>query len=173
MRVQRDIIHLPMRYFPSPADNGGVRRTTLLPDREPYIMIRGKVRAQGTDDAVKAEGSAAGNSLLTSDGLAVSLPPDIRKIDIELPVRAARAEPALTGEVVAFGAYRREGETFIVSKPEDPMAEHVLVPGDPERISSLSRRVARVYTMVSAFFIVLNAVINIPLMFILLSFLIR
>ncbi|HVP19574.1 MAG TPA: hypothetical protein VMU36_11290 [Spirochaetia bacterium] len=173
MRVQRDIIHLPMRYFAAATDDGGIRRTTLLPDREPYIMIRAKMRARGPEPSSPTESFPESDSLLTSDGLAVSLPSDIRRIDVELPPRAARAGLGSAEELVVFGAYRQEGETFVVSKPEDPMAEHVLLPGDPESISAVSRRVARMYTAVSVLFIILNAAINIPLMFVLLSFLIR
>ncbi len=157
MRVQRDIVRLPMRYFPPAADDGGIRRTTLLPDREPYIMIRGRLSG----------------SLLTSDGLTITLPPRIRKIDVDLPARAARGARGNGGQYVVFGAWRREGERLVLSKPDDPMAEHVVLPGDPEAISSASERTAQAYTIVSALFIILNAAINVPLLFVLLSLLIR
>ncbi len=159
MRVQRDIARLPLRYFPSASDDGGIRRTTLLPDREPYIMVRGTAAAQE-------------ESLLTADGHTVVLPPDLRKIDSDVSRRASRGGTG-TGECVVFGGYRMEGERFVLSKPEDPMAELVLLRGDPEAISVKSGRMAAVFAMVSALFIILNTAINIPLMFFLLSFLIR
>ncbi|MGO9409877.1 MAG: hypothetical protein ACLQCB_03905 [Spirochaetia bacterium] len=171
MRVQRDIVRLPMRYFPSTIDDEGVRRTTLLPDREPYIMIK----------AMKAAGGAAGEpaaGLVTSDGHSVVLPLDVRRVAADLPLRRARgarrASPGpADGACVAFGGYRVEGGSFVLSKPEDPMAELMLLEGDPEAISARSGRMASVYAMVSALFIILNTAINIPLMFFLLSFLIR
>ena len=159
MRVQRDIARLPLRYFPPASDDGGIRRTTLLPDREPYIMVRGTAAAQG-------------ESLLTADGHTVVLPPDLRKIDSDVSRRGSRGG-AGTEEFVVFGGYRMEGEQFVLSKPEDPMAELVLLRGDPEAISATSGRMAAVFAMVSALFIILNTAINIPLMFFLLSFLIR
>ena len=117
MRVQRDIARLPLRYFPSASDDGGIRRTTLLPDREPYIMVRGTAAAQE-------------ESLLTADGHTVVLPPDLRKIDSDVSRRASRGGTG-TGECVVFGGYRMEGERFVLSKPEDPMAELVLLRGEP------------------------------------------
>ena len=161
MRVQRDIVRLPLRYFPPANGDGGIRRTTLLPDREPYIMVKGDVATRDP------EGKP--DTLRTADGHAVVLPRDIRKVDIDLPRRGTSGPE----ECVAFGAYRAEGERFVLVKPEDPMAEQVILPGDPELISVTSGVMARTYEMVSALFIILNAAINIPLMFVLLSFLIR
>jgi hypothetical protein len=163
MRVQRDIVRLPMRYFPPAVEEEGIRRTTLLPDREPYIMIK----------AMKAAEGAAG--LLTSDGRPVVLPPDIRRIAADLPSRRGqRAQSsAPDGVCVAFGGYRVEGRSFVLFKPEDPMAELMLLEGDPEAISTTSGRMGSLYAIVSALFIILNTAINIPLMFFLLSFLIR
>ncbi|MGA2614384.1 MAG: hypothetical protein ABSG38_13180 [Spirochaetia bacterium] len=168
MRVQRDIVRLPLRYFPPASDGDGIRRTTMLPDREGYIMIR------GTNAEQSAQGSTGG-SLLTADGRTVALPAGIRTIDVDLPQR--RSDPRPSGapgaECVAFGGYRVEGNRFVLSKPEDPMAELVLLNGDPEFISARSGRMASSYAIVSALFIIFNAAINVPLMFILLSLLIR
>ena len=41
MRAQRDVIRLPLRYFPPSADGNRGKRATLLPDMEPYLMVRG------------------------------------------------------------------------------------------------------------------------------------
>jgi hypothetical protein len=140
----------------------------MLPDREGYIMIR------GTNAEQSAQGSTGG-SLLTADGRTVALPAGIRTIDVDLPQR--RSDPRPSGapgaECVAFGGYRVEGNRFVLSKPEDPMAELVLLHGDPEFISARSGRMASSYAIVSALFIIFNAAINVPLMFILLSLLIR
>lgn len=74
---------------------------------------------------------------------------------------------------MAFGACREEGGGLTIMKPDDPMAELTLLPGDPDKLSATSGRMARVYEIASAAFIVLNVAINIPLMFILLLLLIR
>ncbi len=166
MRVQRDIVRLPLRYFSPSMDDGGTRRTTLLPDREPYIMIRATKTGA-------AEGGAG--ALVTPDGHAVVLPAGIRQVAMNLPSRAMRRRaPTLAdGECVAFGGYTVESGTFVLSKPEDPMAELMLLNGDPEAISATSGRMASLYAIVSALFIILNTAINTPLLFFLLSFLIR
>jgi hypothetical protein len=168
MRVQRDIVRLPLRYFPPASDSVGIRRTTLLPDREPYIMIK------GTNNDQYNRGAAEG-TLFTADGNTVSLSAGIRRIDVDLPARRAgpQSSGAAGAQCVAFGGYRIEGERFVLSKPDDPMAEFVLLTGDPESISAVSGRMASSYAIISALFIILNTAINIPLMFILLSFLIR
>ncbi len=41
LRVQRDVVRLPLRYFPASEASRSPRRATLLPDLEPYIMVRG------------------------------------------------------------------------------------------------------------------------------------
>ncbi len=53
------------------------------------------------------------------------------------------------------------------------MAEQVLVPGDPESISRASERTARWYEVLSALMITLNVMVNVPIVFLLLSLLIR
>jgi hypothetical protein len=163
LRVQRDIVRLPLRYFSPSRDDGGTRRTTLLPDREPYIMIRA-TRTQ----------SAAG-TLLTADGHTVTLPAGTREVAVDLPSRAARRAGGTAdgGECVVFGRYKLEDGGFVISKPEDPMAELLVLEGDPEAISTTSGRRASIYAMISALLIVLNMGINTPLLFFLLSFLIR
>ena len=74
---------------------------------------------------------------------------------------------------MAFAAYREVGDGIELLKPEDPMAEQVLVPGDPESISRASERTARWYEGISAVLITLNVIVNVPLVFLLLSLLIR
>ena len=74
---------------------------------------------------------------------------------------------------MAFAAYREVGDGIELLKPEDPMAEQVLVPGDPESISRASERTARWYEIVSGLLITLNIIVNVPIVFLLLSLLIR
>src|SRR5208337_3508208 len=71
-RVQRDVAALPLRYFPPSAGGARSRRATLLPDMEPYIMVRGAVE----------EGDPA---VIVSDGMSLPLPPDIVRVDAEMP----------------------------------------------------------------------------------------
>lgn len=169
MRIQRDLVRLPLRYFQSTAaDNGEPRRTTMLPDREPYIMIRGRTGG----DARAGQAAQGGAEIQCADGQRISIPADMRRLDINLP-RRARPSGADSRECVVFGRYSEEDGRISILKPEDPMAERILVPGDPQMISTTSDRTARFYELVSGAFIVLNVAINIPLMFILLSILIR
>jgi hypothetical protein len=155
MRAQRDIVRLPLRYFPPSPSGVRARRATLLPDLEPYLMVRGKL-----------EGS--GSAVMDSEGALIPLPHGIVRLQVDLP-----GTDSGNGECVAFAAYREEGEGIRLQKPDDPMAEQVLVPGDPETISRLSERRARRYTMISGVFISLNLLVNVPLLFLVLSLVIR
>ena len=53
------------------------------------------------------------------------------------------------------------------------MADHVLLPGDPESLARQSERAARASALVSAVFIGLDVLVNLPLVFLLLSLVIR
>lgn len=169
LRIQRDLARLPLRYFPAGAgQNGEPRRTTMLPDREPYIMIRGRME---TDAA--GPGAQVGAEIRCADGQRIPLPPDMRKLTIDLPRRARPSSASSADECVVFGRYSEDGGRITILKPEDPMADRILVPGDPEMISATSGHTARFYELASGAFIVLNVAINLPLMFILLLILIR
>jgi hypothetical protein len=156
MRAQRDIVRLPLRYFPSIPHNGRGRRATLLPDMEPYLMVRGTIEA-------------GGSGVMHSEGVPIQLPAGMARLQFSLP--GVKEDDGR--ECVAFAAYREEGEGIRLQKPDDPMAEQVLVTGDPETISGLSERIARRYTVISGLFISLNLVVNIPLLFLVLSLVIR
>ena len=160
MRAQRDVIRLPLRYFPPSADGHRGKRATLLPDMEPYLMVRGTV------DGVHAE-------VIVSDGMPITLPLGMRRLEVDLPPRRRGRAESRPRECVAFAAYRENADGIELLKPEDPMAEQVLVPGDPESMSRASERTARWYEIVSALLITLNIVVNVPIVFLLLSLLIR
>ena len=159
MRAQRDVVRLPLRYFPP--SQGGIRkpRATLLPDMEPYLMIPGTV-SEGDPNAI------------VSGGERIELPPGMRRIDVDLPARRGGRRTAV-GDCVAFTAYREDGGELRVEKPADPMADQVLVPGDPQALSRASERTAREYEAISALFILLDVALNLPLVFLLLSLLLR
>jgi hypothetical protein len=127
---------------------------------EPYLMVRGTM--DGTDAGV-----------IVSEGAPITLPPGIRRLEVDLPARRRTRAGASAQECVAFAAYREIGDGIELLKPEDPMAEQVLVPGDPESISRASERTARWYEAMSALLITLNIIVNVPIVFLLLSLLIR
>jgi hypothetical protein len=158
MRVQRDIVDLPMRYFPGPSSETNGKRATLLPDLEPYLMVRGREHT-------------AGRGTLDCDGTVFTLPEGLKRITLTLPRRrAARIDPE---ECVVFASYSVDADRIVLQKPDDPLAELVLVPGDPDAISRESGLAARSYTIISGGFIVLNVAVNLPIVFLLLSLLIR
>jgi len=160
MRAQRDVVRLPLRYFPPSEDGHRGKRATLLPDMEPYLMVRGMM------DGAHAE-------VIVSEGLPITLPPGMRRLQVDLPPRRRGLAQSSPQECVAFAAYREIGDGIELLKPEDPMAEQVLVPGDPESMSRASERAARRYEIISALLITLNITVNLPIVFLLLSLLIR
>jgi len=157
LRVQRDVVRLPLRWFP-PADTRP-RRATLLPDLEPYLMVR------GTRDPSRPD-------CIVSDGASLELPPGITRVQVSLP-RRGRAAAETDGDVVAFCGYSEDGEALKLRRPDDPMADYVLLPGDPEDLARQSEQSARASTLVSAAFIGLDVLLNLPLVFVLLSLVIR
>jgi hypothetical protein len=160
LRVQRDMVRLPLRYFPPSAAAARRRRATLLPDMEPYLMIR------GTRDP-------ADPGVIVSEGARLTLPTDISRIEVELPRGGTRRLGTGDGDVVVFCGYTVDDESIRLRKPDDPMAGHVLLPGDPEELSRESERAARRDEIISATFIALDVIVNLPLVFILLSLVIR
>jgi hypothetical protein len=160
MRAQRDVIRLPLRYFPPSVDGVRGRRATLLPDMEPYVMVRGFVESAQAD-------------MIVSEGVRITLPPGIHRLVVDLPSRKRKQEGGSPPEWVVFAAYREREDGIELLKPEDPMAQQVLVPGDPESISRASERSARWYEIISGLLITLNVTVNVPIVFLLLSLLIR
>ena len=60
MRAQRDVVRLPLRYFPPSSDGGRGRRATLLPDmRQIFIaeILDGRHKRVGPGLAQSAERS--------------------------------------------------------------------------------------------------------------------
>jgi hypothetical protein len=160
LRVQRDLVQLPLRAFPPPVGGTRSRRAALLPDMEPYAMIRG-ARDPADPDVI-----IAGTERLV-------LPPGISRLEVALPGRLAGGAGLDTGQIVVFAGYAMDGEEMRLVKPDDPMAGMVLVPGDPRVIAAASDRAARLFEVVSVCFLGLTIVVNTPLVFLLLSLLIR
>jgi len=158
MRAQRDVVRLPLRFFPFIPGAARRRRAALLPDMEPYMMVRGLLR-----------GEDGGAAVIVTEGTEVRLSADAKRIGIDLPGRRLSGE----AESVAFGAYRENGDGITLRKPEDPMAELILVPGDPEEIAARCARFALRWEIVSVLFISLDLAVNVPLLFFLLFLLMR
>jgi len=114
LRAERDLANLPLRWFPIRLA-GADRFVTLLPDLEPYAMLRGTLVEAGTLDA---------------GGLGVRLPEGSI-----LPTG---------GEVWAFGAWHESSGEVSLAEPEDPLAELAVTAEDPRvraaRCSTGSRR---------------------------------
>jgi hypothetical protein len=161
LRAQRDVVRLPLRYFPAPAAAAPPgRRATLLPDMEPYAMIRGSL-------------DPGDPSVLLSEGARISLPPELLRLEVDLPALGRRSDRGSRPECVLFSGYSMEGNSVRLAPTEDPMAGPVLVPGIPEAIAKASENAARRLAAISALFISLNIAVNVPLLFILLYLIIR
>jgi hypothetical protein len=131
------------------------RRAALLPDLEPYIMLSGEQRPGRPHEILCA-------------GESVRLPEETKRILLSLPPRSARR---ISGADAwhAFGAYSDDGNGIELKRPDDPMAELILLPGNPERIAGEYDRVARFYEIVSAFFIALTGSANMTAILLILS----
>jgi hypothetical protein len=158
LRVQRDIVGLTLRYFPTRPQNE--ERGTLLPDMEPYLMIRGSW-------------DALDGTLVTSAGARIALPPETRRVEISLPRAWRRKAGASLDHDVVLSGYSVDNDQLQLRASEDPMAGTLLIPGDPEAIAWASDRAARFYEVVSAVLIGASIALNVPLIFLLLSQLIR
>jgi hypothetical protein len=159
LRVQRDVVRLPLRYFPTTADATRGWRATLLPDMEPYVMIR------GTRDAADPD-------VIVSEGNRLVLPQGILRVEVDLPHDGSSG--AESGEeLFAFCGYTTDGDRVTLRKPDDPMADTILLPGDPEKLSRRSVTAARRDEILSAVLIILDVMVNLPLVFIVLSLVIR
>ena len=109
-------------------NRGRPRRDALLPDMEPYLMVQGN------------DGRRMQPEVMVSTGSPITLPPghpQARRSSCPRGDAAARRHAA--GDAWSFAAYRESADGIVLQKPEDPMAEQVLVPGDPETISRAER----------------------------------
>jgi hypothetical protein len=159
LRAQRDVVRLPLRFFPSDAGALRTSRATLLPDMEPYAMIHGGLM----------QGEPA---TLLSGGVRIAIPPGTVRLAVDLPSRGGRRVEG-PEECVMFGGYRMNDDGIEMAPTEDPMAGLILVPGIPEAIARASDKGARKFTAISALFISLNVAVNAPILFILLFLLMR
>ncbi len=164
LRAQRDVVRLPMRFFPTSTRGPRGMRAALLPDLEPYAMIHGDL-----EGGIDGEHAAA----LLADGARIVLPPGMTRLTVDLPALGRRRGRGAGTECVVFGGYTLDGEELRLTTTEDPMAGLVLVPGIPDAIARASDKGARTFTAVSALYISLDVAVNASLVFVLLALLMR
>jgi hypothetical protein len=133
LRAERDLANLPLRWFPASA-GGADQFVTLLPDLEPYAMLRGTLIDGRTLDAGSFRVGLPEGSIL-----------------------------AVEGEVWAFGTWREHGGQVFLEEPDDPLAELAVVAGDPRRRAALCTSLSRRYLAASAVLIGLAIAINLVL----------
>jgi len=189
LRAQRDTIRAPLRYFETPEESSGsagwvgpyathmagpyaarraglyaardgkpATRYTLLPDQEPYVMIRGSPAMDGT------------RAILCGDQR-IEIPEGTAEAEVSLPWMYRRL--ARQGEWVVFSGCRRDEDGLTLRRAQDPMAEQLIVPGDPGEISRASERAARGFQALAGFLLILDVAVNFPLLVLLLTRLIR
>ncbi len=108
LRAERDLLQLPLRYFQKPL-SGTPTAETFLPDGSMYCMYR----IQNID-------------LIDS--------PEVKE---NLKIRTVSLIQHLHDKVndyYMFGSLPEQGSGFPVT-PEDPMAEYLIIPGNPEELS--------------------------------------
>jgi hypothetical protein len=118
LRAERDLLRLPLRYYPESEALPPGSRTTL-PTGESYLC------SQDADLLIQGELTIRSASL-----------PSVREGKID--------------EIYLFGSYsEKEGQRWMQA-PRDPMAELVLVMGDPAALARSCNRRARMFALLSA-----------------------
>lgn len=141
LRAERDLLRLPLRYFPD-STRLTLGSRTVLPTGETYLCSR---------DA----------------GL---------MIDGELTIRSASLPAVREGkneEVILFGTYSETNGKGRMQTPGDPMAELVLVMGDPAVLAQSCNRRARMFAVLSAVSVFSALALNCFLLLMIWHFIIR
>ncbi|NOY08792.1 MAG: hypothetical protein GXP33_08110 [Spirochaetes bacterium] len=143
LRAERDLIRLPLRYFPAGSPRKEGLRISRFPTGEKCIEI-----SEGVWN--REEGIVKSKS-------------KIFKLTEKLPLRGP-VQPGLKkskdGSFNIYGKYLEENDNCYIMKPDDPMAEMVAIPGDPEKLSYRRQKWARFYELLSALFIFSDLLIN-------------
>jgi hypothetical protein len=128
LRAERDLLRLPLRYFQAPGEEA--QQDTAPPAEARELSAR-----LPTDERyVRTRESR----WLVEGALAIR--------GSRLIERAARRNQPCW----LFGTVDERAELPSLRTPEDPMAELVLVLGDPEDLAGTSSRTARMYELISA-----------------------
>ncbi len=150
LRAERDLLILPLRYFQDGEAAGGGG-------------------SAGGDRA----GSDRLAALPTCEPYLMTRATDARLED-GLAIRGSELVPRLRrGEYTLFGVPLEGKGSRILGRPEDPMAELVLILGDPEALSRACKRWARNLEILSALSILGGVAVNLFLILYALTLLIR
>lgn len=146
LRAERDLVRLPLRYFDGQAVGEDGDTQAILPNGRPYAC---RVYRDYTEfPPVKTGAKIRTTSLIPLSSLSQR-------------------------EYFAFGTpVSIDGEAQ-VAKPDDPMAELVLIPGNPERLAASCDNRARLYEILAAGAFFTGILMNLYLVFAVLARLIR
>jgi hypothetical protein len=148
LRADRDLLALPLRYFPAATKPP---RSIVLPDGELYVYR-------------------------------TILPSEVPVLAGTVPMRIASPSVAGFADTFSwFGAAGASSEgtsasgpaTAALRRPADPMAEYLIIPGDPIELSLACKEKARLFEILAGTVFTLGIAINAVLGFILLVALIK
>jgi hypothetical protein len=146
LRAERDLVRLPLRYFDGQTVRQDGDTETVLPNGQPYACR--VYRDYSEFPPVKTGAKIRTTSLIPLSSLS-------------------------RREYFAFGTPVSIDEEPQVDKPDDPMAELVLIPGQPELLSASCDNRARLYEILAAGAFFSGILINLYLVFAVLARLIR
>jgi hypothetical protein len=149
LRAERDLLKLPLRYFNDGSSTcGDGKKITMLPDNKQYIMVKNSQMSSASFLPVQ------GNAKIRICSLA--------------SVKSLKSQ-----EYYLFGEYHSSADEEYISEPEDPMAELIQIPGNPEKLATACNRKAQLYTFFSGFFILADLLVSFFLLFVILQFVFR
>lgn len=141
LRAERDMLLLPLRYFPSFSGDANAE-SARLPNGEDYVMERYEERERAM--------ARLGNGKIRRASRLALPPPKER----------------------TFYVFGSPGPAAL-RHPTDPMAELVMIPGDPLLLSHRCAKRARAYEILSSACIVAGVLINLYLLLVVLGAVIR
>lgn len=143
LRAERDLLRLPLRYFKEIRDT--------VNSKESLIRLPTGESYIMTSDA----------GFLIRDGLS------IRGCRL-LNLTESRKE-----DYYIFGAYNENENGGCIIEPDDPMAELILIMGDPVKLAEACNKKARMFELLSAFFVFSGIIINLFIILYVWHYLIR
>ncbi len=146
LRAERDLLKLPLRYFSKEMIARETDLRAVLPDGETYALTH-----------------------LIQDGKAYSLHEGVKiRTTSLIKLKDQRRE----NYYVAGKPYIK-GDSQWFGPCEDPMAEYLIFPENPEKLSSLCGEKAKWYERAAGVAFIVALLVNIPLVFILLRLILR
>jgi hypothetical protein len=147
LRAERDLFQLPLRYFPDPGADD--YQTVTLPDGETLAMLR---KAHTSENPFHH--CAPGVKLRSSN----VLQKDLEK---------------LAEEHYIFGKPDGSGNPVQFTAPRDPMAEFLVVPGNPAELSAQCAKRAHLFELTAGVVFGIGMLFNIVLVFALFTLIIK